>query len=305
MTPLRRPAAALALALALQGCAAIGGPATGSLAEAVRSQGVVDLPIQIHQSYVLVAGQVNGQPGRFMLDSGSPDRYFLNRGVIPLAVGPEVSRGRTGSGQAIVVHDALDVASLQLAGHAELPDAGGTPAAGVRAADFSFLQPLIPDFLGFVGAPWLGAQVFALRYAPAQLLLADPGQADRLLQGSARVTLVHFEGKDGTLPHATFQLGATDLRALFDTGSPGALQLTAETRTRLEQAGALRCDAGPPAACVPQGLRHGQQVLDSGALPLTIGPDNRIVLGAALLQRYISVWNLRAGTLDLRRATPR
>ena len=43
-------------------------------------------------------------------------------------------------------------------------------------------------------------------------------------------------------------------------------------------------------------------MLDTAPLPLTIGADNRIVLGIALLQRYVSVWNLRDGTVDLRRA---
>ena len=301
MTPLRRLIAAI-LMLALEGCATVGGTATGSVADDLRAQGVVELPIEIRQGHVLVAGHVNGRPGRFMLDSGTPFRFFLNRGVVPLAVGPEVGRGRAGSGQAIVVHEALDLASLQLAGHAELPAAHSAPASGVRAADFSFLQPLIPDFLGFVGAPWLAGQVFSLRFAPAQMLLADAGQADRLLQGSARVTLVRFEGQDGPLPYATFQLGPINLRALFDTGNPGTLQLTADTHARLVKVGALRCMAGSPVTCLPQGLRHGPQVLDTAPLPLTIGADNRIVLGIALLQRYVSVWNLRDGTVDLRRA---
>lgn len=315
MRALWRLAAAGAV-LALQGCAAIGdqdpgpaaasGPAGRSTADAVRAQGVVDLPIEIHHGYVLVAGQVNGQPGRFMLDSGTPYRFFLNRNAVPLTVGPELARGRAGSGQAIVVHAALDVAALQLAGHAELPDTDAPPASGMQAADFGFLQQLIPDFLGFVGAPWMAQHVLALRYAPAQLLLADADTgADRLQQGSERVTLIHFAGQDGALPYALFQLGGIHLRALFDTGNPGSLQLTAEAHARLTQAGALHCNAGPPVTCVPLALHHGPHLLESDALPLTIGADNRIVLGAGLLQRHVSVWNLRAGTLDLRRDNSR
>lgn len=174
------------------------------------------------------------------------------------------------------------------------------------AGDFGFLQQVIPDFLGFVGTPWLAAHAFSLRYVPARLLLADADTGTaRLQQGSTRVTLIRFDGQDGPLPFTTFQLGDIELRALFDTGNPGSLQLTAEAHARLAQAGALRCDPGPPATCTPVGLRHGAQALDSGALALTIGADNRMVLGTALLARYVSVWNLRAGTLDLRRATDR
>lgn len=277
------------------------GPAQ-AVAAAVRAQAVVELPIEIHHGHVLVAGQVNGQPGRFMLDNGTPFGFFLNRNQVALAVGPELARGHAGSGQPVVVHAALDVASLHLAGHAELPGPAGGPDLAPHAADFGFLQTIIPDFLGFVGAPWLARQLFALRYAPARLLLADADRgAAALQQGSERVALIRFEGRDGVLPHARLQLGDTDLRGLFDTGNPGTLQLTADTRARLERSGALRCENGPPVRCQPLDLRHGTQRLASSPMPLTLGADNRVVLGTAVLQHHVSVWDLRAGTLDLRR----
>ena len=92
---------------------------------------------------------------------------------------------------------AAGVTSLTLGGMSEiggsraLQPARPDPAAGLVAADFGFLQGgPVPDFLGFVGAPWLSTWAFSLRYSPARWLMADAGAgAERLLAGSDRVAL--------------------------------------------------------------------------------------------------------------------
>ncbi len=286
---------------------------TLNAAERVAAEGVVELPLRIHQGYPLVSGEVNGKHGHFMLDTGSPFRFFLNSHFVPVTVGPEVGRGHAGSGQAIVVHQGRDVTSLTLSGTGsrEVQPAKPGTAAGIMSADFAFLQEgAIPDFLGFIGEPWLSSFSFSLRYAPARWLLTDTGAgAQRLLHGSERVALIRFEGRDGPLPYATLQIDGVDLRARFDTGTPGTLQLTAELRARLERTGALLCHDDdklkPTTTCKLEGLRYGPAVLELDALATNIGPDNRITLGAALLGRYVSVWNLSRSTIDLRRETSR
>jgi len=323
-------AAATALLLA-QGCAS--GPDSGaaqslaapaiaptagrSAAERVAAEGMIELPITLYKGYPLIAGEVNGKQGRFMLDTGSPFGFFLNSRFAPVTVGPEVGRGHAGSGQPIVVHQGRDVTSLTLGAGAsrevQPAEPGKAPAKspGIMTADFGFLQEgLVPDFLGFIGAPWLSSFVFSLRYEPAQWLLTRTGaDAQRLLEGSERVALVRFEGKEGPLPYATFQVDGVDLRVRFDTGTPGGLQLTAELKARLEQTGALQCPKdGKPAPnlqCVLGGLRYGPAELTLDAIATSTGPDNRMTLGTALLGRYVSVWNLSESTLDLRRDVPR
>ena len=288
-----------------------------SVAERVASETVVELPLVIHRGYPFVPGEANGRRGHFMIDNGAPFRFFLNSHFVPVTVGRELGRGKAGSGQPIVVHEAQDVNSLRLGPHAarELPPApagtGAGSADGIRTADFAFIEAgLRSDFLGFIGAPWLSSFAFSLRYAPARWLLADAGAgAQRLLEGSGRVALIRFEGVEGPLPFATLEVGGEKLRGRFDTGTPGVLQLTAAFRARLEGLGALRCrertEPVPTTECELKGLRYGAAELELEPLSTVSGPDNRITLGAALLSRYVTVWNLRQSTLDLRRETLR
>lgn len=321
-----RAAALLSLAavlLALQGCVHAPAPtpaaAHRSVAERVAAEGVVELPLLIHQGYPFTPGEVNGRRGYFMIDNGSPFRFFLNSQYAPVTVGRELGRGRAGSGQPVVVHQGLDVRSLGLGPDAAREVQPDAPARGeaIMTADFGFIDAeLRPQFLGFVGDPWLRDFAFSLRYAPARWLLADAAAGThRLLQGSERVALIRFEGREGSLPFATLQVDGMDLRGRFDTGTPGVLELTPAFKSRLERAGALRCDESPdvgapkpgagPLQCRLQGLRYGTVTLDLDALTTSIGELNRITLGTALLRRYVSVWNLQASTLDLRRENER
>jgi len=284
-----------------------------SVAERVAAEGVVELPLLVHQGYPFVAGEVNGRRGHFMVDNGTPFRFFFNANFAPVTMGRELGRGQAGSGQPIVVHEARGVQTLRLGPDAarELEPAQAATGEGLRAADFSFIETGVqPDFLGFVGAPWLSPFAFLLRYAPARWLLSDAGAgAQRLLEGSERVALIRFEGRDGSLPYATLQVDGVNLRARFDTGTPGVLQLTAQFRARLERAGVLRCtESNEPARstrCELEGLRYGATALELAPLLTNTGSDNRITLGAALLSRYVTVWNLSQATIDLRRDTSR
>jgi hypothetical protein len=50
-------------------------------------------------------------------------------------------------------------------------------------------------------------------------------------------------------------------------------------------------------------LRYGAATLEMGEIATSTGPVDRMTLGAALLARYVSVWNLSRSTIDLRRDT--
>jgi hypothetical protein len=308
----------------LQGCVHAPSPATmpahRSLAERVAAEGVVEVPLVIQHGYPFTPGEVNGRRGYFMIDNGSPFRFFLNSQYAPVTVGPEVGRGRAGSGQLVVVRRGLGVTSLSLGPDAAREVRSEAPASGegIMAADFGFIDANVrSQFLGFLGDPWLRDFAFSLRYAPPRWLLADAADgAQRLLQGSERVALIQFEGREGSLPFATLQVGGMELRGRFDTGTPGVLELTPELKSRLERAGALRCGEAPDGGterpgsgrvlqCRLQALRYGTVTLDIDPLNTSIGEVSRITLGTALLRRHVSVWNLRASTLDLRRETGR
>jgi hypothetical protein len=306
--------------LSLQACAQFGPALTEprSLAGRIASEAVVELPLIVHKGYPFVPGEVNGRNGHFMIDNGTPFGFFLNSHFAPVSVGRELGRGSAGSGQRIVVHEAQGLISLSLGSHVARevqPNTAGPnpsgPNHGIMAADFAFIEAGVrPDFLGFVGSSWLSSFAFSLRYAPARWLLADAGAgAQRLLEGSERVALIRFEGQEGPLPFATLQVAGEKLHARFDTGTPGVLQLTAEFRARLESAGALHCqersEPAPTTQCQLKGLRYGKTDLELEPLSTKTGSDNRITLGAALLSRYVSVWNLSQSTLDLRRDTSR
>lgn len=298
--------------LALQGCAAMPRESLvtdpPSVAERVAAEGVVQLPLVV-RGYPFVPGEVNGRRGYFMIDNGTPFRFFLNSTHAPVTPGAEVGRGQAGSGQAIVVHETRDLSSLRLGPDlaGEVGPDGVSSTAGIMVGDFGFIETGLPlGFLGFVGAPWLSDFAYSLRYEPPRWWLADADDgADRLEEGSERVALIRFEGQDGSLPYATLEVDGEDLHARFDTGTPGVLDLTADRKARLERVGALRCQegVGPEAhtMCELSGLRHGDVALELDPLLTRVGPDTRITLGTALLRRYTSVWNLRHSTLDLRR----
>jgi len=271
------------------------------LSERVASDTVATVPIIVKDGYIFIPGEVNGKVGKFMFDNGSPFKFFVNSHYVKVTVGPEIARGRAGSGQPIIVHSATDIQTITFGDNAY------RNVSDVMAADFQFIETgIVPDYLGFIGSKLLTAFAFSIDYSQTQLAFSDASKPTDILYGKSKpVALVAFEGNEGPLPYATFSLGGVELRARFDTGSPGALQLPLDLRTKLEKAGNLSCRVTmqdpQTTVCDVTGLKYGHTTFELDGLQYSEGHESKATFGAALLRHYVTIWNLQKRTIEFRR----
>lgn len=290
----------LALVTSMSPARAAGLSGPIGLSERVAADTVATVPMIVKDGYIFIPGEVNGKAGKFMLDNGSPFRFFLNSHYVNVTVGPEIARGRAGSGQPIVVHTSKDVDTITFGDNAY------RAVSDAMAADFQFIENgIVPDYLGFIGAKLLSAFTFSINYSQTQLAFSDASRPPDVLYGKSKpVALVAFEGNDGSLPYATFGLGGVELRARFDTGSAGVLQLPLDLKTKLEKAGNLYCrmtkQDPPTTVCKVTGLKYGDTTFELDGLQYSEGHESKGTFGAALLRHYLTIWNLQKRTIEFR-----
>src|SRR5476649_1929427 len=63
----------------------------------------IDLPFTVKEGFILIQGSVDASHGVFMLDTGTPFAFFINRDLVPLPVGEGGASGSASSGQQIVM----------------------------------------------------------------------------------------------------------------------------------------------------------------------------------------------------------
>jgi len=70
---------------------------------AIPSPAEIDLPFTANQGFILIQGSVDASRGVFMLDTGTPFDFFINRDLVPLPSGEAGASGSASSGQQIVM----------------------------------------------------------------------------------------------------------------------------------------------------------------------------------------------------------
>ena len=280
----------------------------------VPTSGRVLLPFRLTNGYILVDASVNGTPGVFMFDTGTPMTFFLNRALAPLDSGTPLSVGKAASGQQfqLFLHD--KVKDIDVASRLHFADLDG-----IRSADFSFVQQgIASDFLGFMGYPLFKPYEFTIDYAARHIAVRRaPASADgnEPPPGASTKIATFAVTAVGPQPGSmTLQAGTIELPALFDSGSPGVLNLTAPHRAALLAAGVLvpstkgaggTRDRSAPTLYALQAVTYQGQAFTIDELTVESAAADLLSIGYPFLKHYRSVWNATLGTVTLWDATVR
>lgn len=275
-----------------------------------------ELPIEVVLGKPMLAVQVNGQAGRMMLDTGTPEPVFFNRDALSLSPGQAVGQGRAASGQPVVV-ERVEAPVLRVLGR-RVP-----LAAQAMTGNFQFVEAGFgADFLGFIGAPMLRQSAFLLDLQRRRLVLLRVDGAGRLQGGLPTGPVleaeVHFSLPSGGLPTTVGVVGGVPMLLDFDTGDSGTLYLRPASLAALLAAGQVERVAsgdgdgqGEGEALVLRSLRFGGgefaglrlQLVEAGGQQdfRANGQPDLLRLGADFLATRASLWNYPAHRLGLLR----
>lgn len=257
-----------------------------------------DVPLRMnfrrHQGFILIEGQVDGQTGVFILDTGSPFPFFLNREFVNLGPGEVAAHGNAGSGQSVEVRLHREAHALRLAG-------GVTVAQPeVRSGNLGFVaKGLGIPLLGFVGSGFLRDYRFTLDGRLGEVRLC-PAAADLAQAGESKPLAVIRLQPAEEVPSLLVEVGDRRMPAILDTGAADSVSLTASTRAALSASGLLTSEGQGAARTLGlHALRHNGLRFDLVGAKDGGQSSDRMILGHGFLLRYRSVWDLRAGTVEL------
>lgn len=269
------------------------------------------LPFQLIDGHILIEGAVNGRHGKFMFDTGTEFPFFLNGHLLPLSPDHLVARGRTGSGEALVLHrQDAPVARIEVADQIRFEN-----LRGLLHADWGFLEEAYtPDFLGTIGHGFNRNYLFVIDYDARTIVFhaldQDEAALAKVMDPARVIATLHFRstGVGGKMPEVDLRIGGEAITGVFDTGNPGTLDLTEAMKNALEARGNLvlvTAGAAPGIDETPMsgslgGLSHGALGLhDVHDLIVRIGAINRLGLGYQFLRNYVTAWDYRRQTLTL------
>ncbi len=270
-------------------------------------------PLYLINAFPFIEGEVNGQKGKFMFDTGNASTLSLNNHLLKLPTGQARGQGFVASGQRFtrLLHDTIANVSLT----------GGLAYRNllrVESNSFDFLESITPDCIGQIGFGYVANYVFKLDYTQRQLTCYRQTPARQVsrdyLRGERVLAVLDIE----TRKHpgnvlARVRVGGIPFICGFDTGQQGNVYLDAATRQQLlargvlvplaEQDGDTTCTLR--AVELARGFKadmhaiymHSQRnkSLDA-ALGLTDEP-HELHLGYAFLSQFTTIWDTQAGKL--------
>lgn len=266
------------------------------------------LPFHLLNGYIMMDANVNGVKGKMMFDTGTEFPFLLNNHRINLSPDALLGKGKTGSGQEVVLYRQNEAIKMIDFGH----NIHFTNIEGLIHNNFHYVdEGLDITFLGTCGHGFNRNYEFALNYDNQTIDLYSLAQTQRYeYKKSDRVATMHFNptGVDGKIPEITVSAGKHRLSGFFDTGNTGTLELTQELKDSLIREGHLIVDKGHYINGIPtpymratlKGLVYnGVSLSTIHNLYLTIGTKNRLGMGYGFLKNYISVWNYKERTIIL------
>lgn len=240
---------------------------------------------------MLVGGDIDGRTGVFMLDTGTPFPFLVNRDYVHLPPGKEFARGSASSGQAVVIQTHRGIRSVHIANAYTFIN-----PETVYSGGFGFVaKEVYPYFLGFVGWGLLKDYTFILDYRALEVTLC--GQSVGVLP-KARVVAVLKVPAPKTPSPFTLKVAGVEIPTLIDTGSPGVVSLTPQTRSKLEQSGVLESQNGVLDVSIRQ-ASYGDYSFSIEHVRIGDGTEDLITLGYSFLRRFVSIWNPNEGTVTL------
>lgn len=281
---------------------------SGSADHDVREQSHVTLPFHLLNGYIMMDANVNGIKGKMMFDTGTEFPFFLNNFRIPLGKDTLLGKGKTGSGQEVVIYRQNGaIKNIDLSQSIHLTDVKELPHNNFYYID----EGLDITFLGTCGHGFNRDYEFAINYDNQTIDLYSLSHPARYLYKQSDVlTTIHFKptGVDGKIPQITLKAGKHHLEGFFDTGNTGTLELTQELKEQLVREGILIIDEGkymngtaqPYMRGTLKGLTYnGISLLDVHNLHVTIAQHNRLGMGYQFLKHYVSIWNYSEQTIVL------
>ena len=271
-------------------------------------------PLRLIDAFPFIEGEVNGQPGKFMFDTGNPGDISLNSHLLKLPAGKPQGHGSVGSGQQYTRTRYDTIASVRLAGgldYAKLP--------GVEGNSFDFLEGITPDCIGQIGFRYTTGYVLKLDYTQRQLTCYRQTDARRashdFLRGEHVVAVLEVETRKrpGNVV-AKIKIGSYDFLCGFDTGQQGQLYITKPVRQALlakKLLVPLPTGTGDTLYTIRQadfgqGIKLDLHALNTSAqrnknmdAALAYTEPNLLTVGYAFLSQFTTIWDSEANKMYL------
>lgn len=271
-------------------------------------------PLRLIDAFPFIEGEVNGQPGKFMFDTGNAGDLSLNSHLLKLPAGRPQGHGSVGSGQQFMRAQYDTIASVRLANglvYTKLPNVEGN--------SFDFLEGITPDCIGQLGFRYTEGYVLKLDYAQRRLTCYRQTAARRasqdFLRGEHVVAVLDVETRKrpGNVV-AKVKIGGYDFLCGFDTGQQGQLYLTKTMRQALlakKLLVPLRASEEDSLCTIRQvdfgqGLKLDLHALNTTALrnkkmdaALAYTEPNLLTVGYAFLSQFTTIWDAEAHKMYL------
>jgi len=269
--------------------------------------------LRLIDAFPFIEGEVNGQKGKFMFDTGNSLTLIPNNHLLKLPPGQPLGQGFTGSGQHFtrMLHDTI--ARVSLSNGLSYQD-----LLKIQSIPFDFLEQLTPDCIGQIGFGYVEGYILKLDYAQRQLTCYQQTaarQASRdYLRGERVVAVLDIETRKrpGNVL-AKVRIGGIPFLCNFDTGQQGGIYLDPATRRTLlaqralvllpvhegDSLGTLR------AVELAAGFKidaHAINLMSERNKPMdaTLGLTNEphvMSLGYAFLSQFTTIWDSQAGKM--------
>lgn len=271
-------------------------------------------PLRLIDAFPFIEGAVNGQPGKFMFDTGNHSDISLNDHLLKLPTGQQEGHGSVGSGQKFTRTRYDTIASIRLdngLAYTKLP--------GIEGNSFDFLEGITPDCIGQIGFGYVKGYIIKLDYTQRQLTCYQQTAARRaskdFLRGEHVVAVLDVETRKrpGNVV-GKIKIGGIDFLCGFDTGQQGQLYLTKATRRALlakRLLVPLSSREGDSLCTIRQvdfghGVRVDLHMLNTTArrnkvmdTALAFTEPNLLTVGYAFLSQFTTIWDAEANKMYL------
>ncbi len=273
----------------------------------------ISIPFHLIDGFILIDTEINGKKGKLMFDTGNPNKLLLNNNYLELNKKEKVGSGQVGSGQNIEIYtDEVKRVSFGL-------NFSMGPQT-IQHADFGFTQiGITPDMMGFLGYEFMQDYEFMIDYDDQiiEMYLISDNDKNKIYKEDEVVVELDFSTPFmPNIPYVDFESKGQKIKANFDTGNQGHLDLDASKTKTLIQAGIINEVQsngiyGQPAITTKYSiddLRYKDIKLKkiksmmnhvASGMPVTKESEYDFGVGYQFLKNYRSVWNFKTKKIIL------
>ena len=253
----------------------------------------------------LIKGTVDNTTGVFLLDTGNPYAFLINRNLVPLEKGRPSGSGHFASGQFVTLMTYSQRHYIDLAGRmytlARGDVDGGDPDASLSIDAHQQQKGIDAQLLGWIGYGFIRNYYMVLDYGAHTVTLVPLAKTGNRFINHNSLPLISRILFKPSSPVAPFpmNIGTRVVPAILDTAGWDQLALSSEHAwDQLESASNIT--HGPGVGCISiERASYQGSILRLDDLERTVKPDERLTLGFNFLHDYISVWDPQTGTVSL------